>query len=194
MKAGRKPGSVPQTGRRARRGVIICLGPPLPAASSGSCSRDGEVGQPLSLGLAPGRGLPSRHLSMPLVRSYRTFAPLPDLCSCEAEAEPSAVCFCGTVLTVTRTGRYPAGLAVREPGLSSTGSASAPKARQAPRSRSPHLLSGSIYGRPHGGSEAGIGGTIRAPGPYRQGVWGRGLLPPLRPRGAVAQPDRATVS
>jgi len=30
-----------------------------------------------SPGLAPGRGLPSRHLSMPLVRSYRTFAPLP---------------------------------------------------------------------------------------------------------------------
>jgi hypothetical protein len=30
------------------------------------------------------------------------------------------VCFCGTVLTVTRTGRYPAGLAIGEPGLSST--------------------------------------------------------------------------
>ena len=35
---------------------------------------------------------------------------------------PSAVCFCGTVLTVSRTGRYPAGLAIGEPGLSSTGS------------------------------------------------------------------------
>ena len=32
---------------------------------------------------------------------------------------PSAVCFCGTILTVTRTGRYPASLAFREPGLSS---------------------------------------------------------------------------
>ncbi len=30
-----------------------------------------------------------------------------------------AVCFCGTILTVTRTGRYPASLAFREPGLSS---------------------------------------------------------------------------
>ena len=29
--------------------------------------------------LAPGRGLPSQHLSMLLVRSYRTFAPLPCL-------------------------------------------------------------------------------------------------------------------
>ena len=33
---------------------------------------------------------------------------------------PSAVCFCGTLLTVTRTGRYPASLAIEEPGLSST--------------------------------------------------------------------------
>jgi hypothetical protein len=112
--------------------VIICLGPPLPAASSGSLKRDGEVGQPLSLGLAPGRGLPSRHLSMPLVRSYRTLAPLPDPPLRQAETGPSAVCFCGTVLTVTRTGRYPAGLAVREPGLSSTGPAAWPKATRAP--------------------------------------------------------------
>ncbi len=52
---------------------------------------------------------------MLLVRSYRTFAPLPVL-----PGEPSAVCFCGTLLTVTRTGRYPASLAIGEPGLSST--------------------------------------------------------------------------
>ncbi len=31
----------------------------------------------------------------------------------------SAVCFCGTILTVARTGRYPASLVFREPGLSS---------------------------------------------------------------------------
>lgn len=31
----------------------------------------------------------------------------------------SAVCFCGTILTVTRTGRYPASLVFRKPGLSS---------------------------------------------------------------------------
>ena len=30
-----------------------------------------------------------------------------------------AVCFCGTILTLTRTGRYPASLVFREPGLSS---------------------------------------------------------------------------
>jgi hypothetical protein len=52
---------------------------------------------------------------MLLVRSYRTFAPLPVPAS-----RPSAVCFCGTLLTVTRTGRYPASLAIGEPGLSST--------------------------------------------------------------------------
>jgi hypothetical protein len=48
------------------------------------------------------------------VRSYRTLAPLP-----VSIARPSAVCFCGTLLTVTRTGRYPASLAFGEPGLSS---------------------------------------------------------------------------
>jgi len=57
---------------------------------------------------------------MLLVRSYRTLAPLPVLASTEAEGEPSAVCFCGTVLTVARTGNYPASLAIGEPGLSST--------------------------------------------------------------------------
>ena len=51
---------------------------------------------------------------MLLVRSYRTFAPLPVPAN-----RPSAVCFCGTLLTVTRTGRYPASLAIGEPGLSS---------------------------------------------------------------------------
>lgn len=51
---------------------------------------------------------------MLLVRSYRTLAPLP-----EPASRPSAVCFCGTLLTVTRTGRYPASLVFREPGLSS---------------------------------------------------------------------------
>ena len=34
-------------------------------------------------------------------------------------AFPLAVCFCGTILTVTRTGRYPASLTFQEPGLSS---------------------------------------------------------------------------
>ncbi len=56
---------------------------------------------------------------MLLVRSYRTLAPLPVPAS-----RPSAVCFCGTLLTVTRTGRYPASLAIGEPGLSSATTAS----------------------------------------------------------------------
>ena len=90
--------------------MVIYLGPPLPTASSGAFIRNGANGQPPFLGLAPSRGLPSQHLSMLLVRSYRTFAPLPVPAN-----RPSAVFFCGTVLTVTRTGRYPASLAIREP-------------------------------------------------------------------------------
>jgi len=64
------------------------------------------------LSLAPSRGLPSQHLSMLLVRSYHTLAPLPYI-------KYSAVCFCGTILTVARTGNYPASLTMWEPGLSS---------------------------------------------------------------------------
>ena len=57
---------------------------------------------------------------MLLVRPYRTFAPLPVPEQMPGQKpRPSAVCFCGTILTVTRTGRYPAGLAMGEPGLSS---------------------------------------------------------------------------
>jgi len=42
-------------------------------------------------------------------------------------AFPLAVCFCGTLLTVARTGRYPASVTFREPGLSSGGKAPVPK-------------------------------------------------------------------
>ena len=59
------------------RGVIIHLGYPLPNTSSGTHQAEQEKDQPLFLDLAPNRGLPSQHLSMLLVRSYRTFAPLP---------------------------------------------------------------------------------------------------------------------
>ncbi len=72
---------------------------------------------------------------MLLVRSYRTLAPLPVPVN-----RPSAVCFCGTLLTVTRTGRYPASLAIGEPGLSSTGS----QHEAGLRLRSPLLLSNPI--------------------------------------------------
>jgi hypothetical protein len=74
---------------------------------------------------------------MLLVRSYRTFAPLPliiqkssfkaffDFCTGAMLCAPTtfdlkkAVCFCGTILTLARTGRYPASLVFREAGLSS---------------------------------------------------------------------------
>lgn len=52
------------------------------------------------------------------VRSYRTLAPLPVALKRMLRGS-SAVCFCGTLLTVARTGRYPASLTLRVPGLSS---------------------------------------------------------------------------
>jgi len=48
-----------------------------PNASSGSLISEPGKDQPSFLVLAPNRGLPSQHLSILLVRSYRTFAPLP---------------------------------------------------------------------------------------------------------------------
>ena len=158
LKAGHKPGSVHASQRLVCRGwVVIYLGPPLPTASSGAFKRNGANGQPSFLGLAPSRGLPSQHLSMLLVRSYRTFAPLP--VPGGIPTGPSAVCFCGTLLTVTRTGRYPASLAIREPGLSSADT-------QRDRPQPPRLLSAHIMPRGHNQGRSG----------------------------AVAQPDRATVS
>ena len=71
LKAGHKP---PCYASRRVGGHLS--GPPLPTASSGAFKRNAD-GQPSFLGLAPSRGLPSQHLSMLLVRSYRTFAPLP---------------------------------------------------------------------------------------------------------------------
>ena len=56
---------------------------------------------------------------MLLVRSYRTFAPLLWQLIINNYQLFRAVCFCGTILTLTRTGRYPASLVFREPGLSS---------------------------------------------------------------------------
>lgn len=107
--ARHKPGSVP-----CCQGAVIYLGRLLPAASCGTQRRGRKKTNPCPFDLAPNRGLPSQHLSMLLVRSYRTLAPLP-----VPILGPSAVCFCGTILTVARTGRYPASLVFREPGLSS---------------------------------------------------------------------------
>ena len=115
VKAGHKPGSVHATTEVGLRRVGGYLsGTAVADGLERRIKRNGADGQPSFLGLAPSRGLPSQHLSMLLVRSYRTFAPLPVPAN-----RPSAVCFCGTLLTVTRTGRYPASLAIGEPGLSS---------------------------------------------------------------------------
>ncbi len=75
MKAGHKPGSVPV--RRSGPGWASVWDRRYRRPRAAHLYRDGCHGQPLSLGLAPSRGLPSQHLSMLLVRSYRTLAPLP---------------------------------------------------------------------------------------------------------------------
>ncbi len=76
-RAGHKPGSVLHSSKTTGRAVIY-LGRLLPDASCGSCERNWEKTNHSSYDLAPNRGLPSQHLSMLLVRSYRTFAPLPN--------------------------------------------------------------------------------------------------------------------
>jgi len=60
--------------------VVIYLGLLLPEASSGTLqSETGKRPTLVSFDLASDWGLPSQHLSMLLVRSYRTFAPLPKI-------------------------------------------------------------------------------------------------------------------
>ena len=150
-------------------GVIICLGPPSPAASSGAW----ESGRGRWPTAVPGPcSQPGFTEPAPLDAAG---ALLPHLCTLACARDrpgPSAVCFCGTVLTVTRTGRYPAGLAIGEPGLSSTGRGDGPKA--APhRSRSPRLLSWPTVGRgPRGFIPRGRGGGTCCrtdPAPCRAG-------------------------
>jgi hypothetical protein len=147
VKAGRKPGSVLRIRPRAGPEGDHLSG----TAVTGGLERHMEVGTGKSANRCPWALLPAGvyRAGTSRCRWCALTAPLhPCLIptNAAAAAEPSAVCFCGTVLTVTRTGRYPAGLAVREPGLSSTGPATAPKARQTRRSRSPRLLSQAIYG------------------------------------------------
>jgi hypothetical protein len=57
-----------------------------------------------------GWGLPSRPVTWPLVRSYRTVSSLP--------RQPGRFVFCGTFLRIAPTGRYPAPCSVQL-GLSS---------------------------------------------------------------------------
>ena len=147
-------------------GVTICLGPPLPAASSGTGGTERErwptlVPRAEALALLPAgvyRAGTSR------CRWCALTAPLhPYLCGRRTEVRqpPSAVCFCGTVLTVARTGRYPAGLAIGEPGLSSTGRM--PPGRSPTtlhRSRSPRLLSKEQVTQPTAGPMAASRGGL----------------------------------
>ena len=80
MKAGHKPGSVhasTEVGLQRVGGYLS--GTAVADGLERRINRNGADGQPSFLGLAPSRGLPSQHLSMLLVRSYRTFAPLPVL-------------------------------------------------------------------------------------------------------------------
>ena len=75
-RVGRKPGSVLKF--KPLR-VVIYLGLLLPEASSGTPKTEtGKRPTLVSLDLASDWGLPSQHLSVLLVRSYRTFAPLPN--------------------------------------------------------------------------------------------------------------------
>ena len=121
-----KPGSVPvATASRSwapgRRRTVIHLGRRLPGASSG-LTRGTESEQllnaeafgPCSTLLRAGFTRPAGHPAAGgLLPHHFTVAPLPRLCL-----------FCGTLLRVTPTGRYPAPCSV-EPGLSSNGEPSA---------------------------------------------------------------------
>ena len=121
-RAGHKPGSVllvvsvvlakPRLANH--KGAVIYLGHLLPNASSGLKCWSWK-----KTNLAPSALLPTGVYRANASRRCwcALTAPLhPYLC---VTSTPSAVCFCGTLLTVTRTGRYPASLIFREPGLSS---------------------------------------------------------------------------
>ena len=104
--------------------MIICLGPPLPTASSGT-QKSGRGSRPT---VVPGPCSRPGFTEPAPLDAAGALLPHPCTLTCApGRPGPSAVCFCGTVLTVTRTGRYPAGLAVREPGLSSTDPAAGPE-------------------------------------------------------------------
>jgi hypothetical protein len=118
-RAGHKPGSVLSTHSVKR--AVIYLGHLLPDPSSGSIYGTGKRPTLVPLPCSqPGFTEPT-----PLDVAG---ALLPHLCTLTSWIGKIAmqfthltlaVCFCGTILTVTRTGRYPASLVFGEPGLSS---------------------------------------------------------------------------
>ncbi len=112
-----------------RRGTAIHLRRRLPGACSGPtrdmgrATLDGEPSVPVRP--CSGRGLPGRPVTRPPVGSYPTISPLP-------QRTPRLCHFCGTLLRVTPTGRYPAPCSV-EPGLSSDDERPRPSGRLARR-------------------------------------------------------------
>ncbi len=105
--------------------MAIFLGRRLPIASSDQPEdRPGTYGPPIWS--CSGWGLPSRPVTRPLVRSYRTISPLPGAArasrGCHPPEDkccgPGRCSFCGTVRRVAPPGCYPAPCPV-ELGLSS---------------------------------------------------------------------------
>jgi len=190
------PTAPPSTKLLGRWWWIISLEPPLPAASSGALLTERDHGQPLFRGPKPWPcSRPGFTEPAPLDAAG---ALLPHLCTLAcAPAGPSAVCFCGTLLTVSRTGRYPASLAIGEPGLSSTRSRTSWSALRKDRASRDHLTCflvrslGLAWLGPH--QAWGVHGGLVLPGPVSPLI--REVeTKVLEDHGAVAQPDRATVS
>lgn len=106
--------------------TIIYLGPPLLTGSSDQPERAPGKGcasaRPArrSIRSCSGWGLPGHKSPYVLVVSYTTVPPLPVPLAPSRAARPSAVRFCGTILQLALTGRYPASRPA-EPGLSSRG-------------------------------------------------------------------------
>ena len=103
-----KPGPVPLARWRSSIWAGGC-----PTALATQPGRFSGPLHPFPIRSCSGWGLPSRPVTRPLVRSYRTVASLP--------AEAGGLHFCGTGPKVALAGRYPAPCPV-EPGLSSTAS------------------------------------------------------------------------
>jgi len=81
--------------------IVIYLGYQLPDTSSDLTRKRSGPLQCFPIWSCSGWGLPSRSVAWTLVSSYLTVPPLPG-------HKNRAVCFCGTSLGVTPTGRYPA--------------------------------------------------------------------------------------
>ncbi len=132
----RKPGSVLSHRRQTMRRAVIYLGRLLPNASSGSPTSEPVKDQPSFRRPCTHSGFTE---PVPLDTAG---ALLPHLCTLtgisrrlSVEVIP-AVCFCGTLLTLARTGRYPASSVFRVPGLSSNW-----LKRSSASSQLPHRLS-----------------------------------------------------